>query len=226
MQSRSLYPDASKTKKKLFISKTKRQKRKGQERSILSKTKMSNKSLWQSFCDTINGPMITRLYVTFLLASFSFVVLTWRDFGRHYDDRLEDLMIARAMNATICYDPEKIVMTRKEDDCRIYMRTLYQWPVVWAFYDVLEDLSICGRGGCFQLLDGYASSYIVKFTIAIVLFYLFFMLATGVGTWQNHKRAALSKYDLPSDGMQVVPFKQYDQDSIKDDRDEFSKKRV
>lgn len=170
------------------------------------------KSLWQSFCHAINGPLTTKIYITFLIASFSFIVLTWRDFGQHYQDRLEDLKTARAMNETICHDSKRMVETRMVDECKVQLRILHSWPLVWAFYDVLEDLSLCGRGGCVQLLDDYASLYVVKLTIAFVVFWVIFMFAMGIGTWQNHRQAVLSKHDLPSNGMQVVPFKRYDAD--------------
>jgi len=164
------------------------------------------KSRWDMFCDLVSGPLVSRLHFVLVVASVGWFFLTYRDFTNYYELRKSDHVAANVFANTMCIDPQTVVLAKKEDECRNAARVKELWPGVWALYDILEDWRLCGRGGCLQLLDGFASHYIVKLAVVIGMLYVILLVAMWLGIRQQRRRAIASKFDLPSDGMSIASF--------------------
>ena len=115
----------------------------------------------------------------------------WADHKRKYEKALLFL------NSNACLDSGMKAALAEFNLCDSAMRITDVPPTLAAWYDVLEDLHVCGHGRCMQLYSDLTTKLPLIFMVAILLAYFIYKCfnehryRAGVRHWQLPQNNAL-----------------------------------
>jgi hypothetical protein len=92
------------------------------------------------------------------------------DFWEYWNARTEQQTQALKYYERVCRDPIEKDEIGAHADCDDRRRTANRQPALFALYDTLEDIKLCGRRGCEEMLGGFSTS-ILKITGACIVIY-------------------------------------------------------
>jgi len=150
------------------------------------------------FCNLLGYSLLWKIFFVISIATVASTVLGCKSYYRYYVMARESHVKYQAIDSQCVKDPNWVALAQQEEECREAKRNKDIWPSLIAFFDLMEDFQLCGRYGCLQIIDGFASSFMFKILILVVILWYLGLAAFGFGLTQESWKRNNAKWELPS----------------------------